>query len=372
MGIILICSKMLNGQADSLSTGFDFNYHFRFRLEQDWDSRKSSGEMRNDRSRLRYLIRGGFKYQHNSWAKFALSIRTGLNGKQQDPQLTLGDGFEEFSTLPIGIEKAYMKGQFDDFGFAIGKINYPFVKKNELFWSDNVFPEGVAFSQIINTGLPLINTLELRAGHFIISASGRDFSGDSYFQGLQLYMHNRSKTFEFYPSLYIFRNTAFIPDGFDAFDMDYSILHLGSSLEIIPTHGLRVDLDLYMNLENYDALVLLDESLKDQKTGFNASLNYGHMKEAGEWAFKMTYNYQQRFAAVDYMSQNDWARWDYSEFGSLDGRLTNYQGIEAVIQYRLDSNMVLTCKYYYVDQLVALGDFKETGQRIRFDFDYKF
>ena len=33
--------------------------------------------------------------------------------------------------------------------------------------------------------------------------------------------------------------------------------------------------------------------------------------------------------------------------------------------------MKFTIKYYWVEQLVPLGDFLETGQRIRFDIDIK-
>ena len=75
--------------------------------------------------------------------------------------------------------------------------------------------------------------------------------------------------------------------------------------------------------------------------------------------------------AVDFLAQNDWARWDYSSFGSPDGRLTNYKGFELVGSYMLQDNMKFTIKYYWVEQLVPLGDFLETGQRIRFDIDIK-
>ena len=54
--------------------------------------------MRDDRSRLRYRLRFGFEYQLTPWSSFGARIRTGLPTKQQDPQLTLGDGFKEFST----------------------------------------------------------------------------------------------------------------------------------------------------------------------------------------------------------------------------------------------------------------------------------
>lgn len=86
----------------------------------------------------------------------------------------------------------------------------------------------------------------------------------------------------------------------------------------------------------------------------------------------MTYNYLEQYAAVDFLAQNDWVRWDYSSFNSPDGRLTNYKGTEFVSAYKLNKNMTLKMKFYLVDQLVAYGNYKENGNRIRFDFDVKF
>ncbi|MFK5982461.1 MAG: hypothetical protein QM499_06070, partial [Flavobacteriaceae bacterium] len=77
-----------------------FTGDFRFRIEQDWNSRKLDGTYRDNRSRLRYRLRIGANYQFNHWAEIGTRIRTGYREKQQDPHLTLGDGFNEFGTIP--------------------------------------------------------------------------------------------------------------------------------------------------------------------------------------------------------------------------------------------------------------------------------
>ncbi|HAT65648.1 MAG TPA: hypothetical protein DCS66_13805, partial [Flavobacteriaceae bacterium] len=67
-----------------------------------------------------------------------------------------------------------------------------------------------------------------------------------------------------------------------------------------------------------------------------------------------------------------WARWDYSSQGSLDGRLTNYKGLELMLGYMITDNIKVNSRYFMVEQLIPYGPFTETGQRIRFDVDIGF
>ena len=103
-----------------------------------------------------------------------------------------------------------------------------------------------------------------------------------------------------------------------------------------------------------------------------AGLKYGAQKKKGDVQFTATYTYLQRYAAVDFMAQNDWARWDYSSFDSPDGRVTNFNGVELVAKYMITKKIKLTGKYYLVEQLVPFGITEETGSRFRLDLDIKF
>ena len=76
----------------------------------------------------------------------------------------------------------------------------------------------------------------------------------------------------------------------------------------------------------------------------------------------------ERYATLDFMAQNDWARWDYSSYGSPDGRLTNFEEIELTAAVKLD-NISLKMKYYLINQLMLVEGFRENGQQIRFDID---
>ncbi|MBT8272171.1 MAG: putative porin [Bacteroidia bacterium] len=344
---------------------------FRFRVEQDWNSRKSDGSFREDRSRLRYRLRAGATYSAK-WYEAGFRIRTGDPNKQQDPQLTLGDGFKEFGTLPIGIEKAYFKGNWKTFSFWIGKNTFPYVKSNELFWSDNVYPEGISIEKRIGINSNIIDFINFNGGHFIIATSNKSLNQDSYFQGFQISTALFDQQLQLFPSIYLFKNIPNIPDGNDTFVLDYSILHFGSKFQVLKNTPLNLEMDYYNNLRNYKANDSIPGNLKGQKSGLVIGLKYGNFRKKGDWFFSTTYANLQQFSAVDFLAQNDWVRWDYSSFGSPDGRLTNFNGFELVAAYKIDKKMSLKMKYYIVNQIIPYGIAKENGSRIRLDLDIYF
>lgn len=368
---VLLFSVICNAQEGGFSK-IKFSGDFRFRVEQDWDSRKSDGTFRTDRTRLRYRARLGAIYNHKDWATVGLRIRTGDPIKQQDPQITLGDVSKEFGTLPIGFEKLFFKAKYKNFEGWLGKNTFPFEKNNEQFWSDNVFPEGIFLSYNFAVNSGILNTISLRGGHFIVVASGATLGSDSYFEGFQTNLSFANGNFNIFPSIYVFKNMPNIPDGAATFVFDYTILHLGGNLKVLNKPLINLDVDYYYNAEDYGSNANILQNFKEEKHGFVSGISYGALKEKGNLFFKLTYNYLQQYAAVDFLTQNDWARWDYSSFNSPDGRLTNYKGFEFVTAYKLNKSMNLVMKYYWVEQLVPYGNFLENGSRIRFDIDIKF
>ncbi len=368
---LLIVPITVSSQIDSLISRLKFDADFRFRIEQDWDSKKSDGSIRDDRTRLRYRLRAGVKYKAKRY-EVGFRLRTGNPRKQQDPQLTLGDGNKEFGTLPIGIEKVYFQGKWNTISFWLGKNTYPFEKNNELFWSDNVFPEGISIAKSFKITSEIIDALNFSAGHFIIATSNKSFNRDSYFQGYQISSSFFNKRLILFPSFYKFKNIPNIPDGNDSFLIDYSIAHIGSKIRIFKNIPMTMEVDFYKNLQNYKTKDSIQARFKDQKSGFVAGLKYKSLSKKGDWAFSITYAKLQQYSAVDFLSQNDWARWDYSSAGSPDGRLTNYQGMELVAGHKIHNKIILKVKYYYVEQLIPYGITEETGSRIRLDLDVKF
>jgi hypothetical protein len=368
--LLLIINNHINAQTDSILSKLTIEADFRFRIEQDWNSKKSDGSFRDDRTRLRYRFRTGATFK-NDWYSLGFRIRTGDQNKQQDPQLTLGKGFKEFGTLPIGFEKIFFQGIFNNFKFWLGKNAFSFEKNNELFWSDNVFPEGIFFEHNLNFKLQTIEKISFKGSHYILSSNGKSILSDAYFQGIQTSIYFRNQRFLVFPSLYILRNIPNIPDGNHSFNLDYSIFHLGAKLKLLKSEKLFIDFDIYQNFEDYKLNSNVSNTFEEEKTGYSIGIQYGILKNTKDWKFKLTYTSMQKYATLDYMAQNDWARWDYSTFDSPDGRLTNFNGIEAVAGYSLSKKINIIAKYYIVNQLVPVGLFEETGQRIRIDLNVK-
>ena len=365
--IILISTSKAFSQSDSLFSKLSYEMDYRFRAEQDWDSRKSDGTYRDDRSRLRYRLRAGATYSSNEYS-FGLRIRTGYQRKQQDPQLTLGKGLKEFGTLPIGFEKTYFQYNKHNFKIWVGKNTYPFKKNNELFWSDNIFPEGIAINKMFNLKKGILKDINLIVSHFIIGSNNKTFLDDAYFQGAQINLNSRKNKFEFASALYRLNNIPNIPDGGHTFEIQYSIIHIRSKFNLA---SFSFDIDYYKNLNRYNNNINIQEEFRNQNAGYSVGIQYGQIKSAIKWMYKLTYTYLERYSILDYMSQNDWARWDYSSSNSPDGRLSNYKGIEAVIAYAVTKKINLVSKYYLVEQLIPFGTAKENGQRIRFDINVK-
>ena len=361
-------SNLLNAQSDSLAQQLKFEGDFRFRVERDWNVRNPDGTYKEDRDRLRYRARVGLVYQNTNWSQFGVRLRTGNPVKQQDPQITLGD---QFSGIPISFEKAYAAFKSRRFSGWVGKNTFPFEKQNELFWSDNVFPEGIA----AGVNLPLENNfldqLRINTGHFIFITDGGTFGNDSYIQGVQLLSKWAGNRFIFFPGLFYFKQMPNIPDGNETYRLDYTIAHIGARYNILKTSKWSVEADYYHNVENLSKNDSITLEFIDQKKGITVSTRYGDLKSKGNWYYRISYNYQERYSAVDFLAQNDWARWDYSDQGSPDGRLTNYKGWEFLIAYALTAKMDLQLRSFFVEQLVPFGDFKETNSRVRFDINIR-
>lgn len=358
-----LCSGIGFAQSDTAQRNIDLSGDFRFRIEQDWRSQKSDGTWRDDRTRMRYRFRFGVNYTYNPFIKFGFRIRTGLQNKQQDPQLTLGD-LSDWGTLPLGFEKIYFDFNKSGWNIWLGKNTFPFQKQNELFWSDHVYPEGIFLSYKYKVGaLPV----DLRLGHFILNANGKGLDTDGYLQAVQLTSKAFKERLSLMAGYFYFHQMPDIPDGFATRYYNYGIAHFATGFQL--TSKLKLEADYWQNVLNMQQSTQVVNLLADQRSGYAGAIAYGALKEKGHWKFKLTYAYLERFAIVDFLAQNDWVRWDYGTYGSPDGRLSNYQGIEAMVGYALGDKMVLKAKYYWTEQLLRQGAFLENGQRFRVDID---
>ena len=366
---MLFCCGLF-AQQDSTKMLLSYEMDFRLRTEWDWNSMESNGNMREDRSRIRYRFRTGLKLE-KSWYTLAARIRTGDRRKQQDPQLTLGKRLSEFEKFPMGFEQVYFKGQASKFNFSLGKVDFPFSKSNELFWSDNVFPEGISIERSFDLESDAFKSFKLTAGHYILSSNGNSFWDAAYLQGLQTTVETSEQRISISSGIFLFRNVPNIPDGAHSFLLDYSIINLSTKIKPFEDKPISLEFDFYQNVEVYEANDAIEARFADAKSAYTIGLQWGALERADSWFFKLTYTNIERYAILDYMAQNDWGRWDYSFYSSPDGRLSNYRGMELVVAYAISEKMNLVAKYYWIEQLDRIGLVRENGQRFRLDLNVR-
>lgn len=345
---------------------------FRFRIEQDWNSRKADGTYRDDKSRLRYRLRFGASYNHKEWAEFGFRLRTGSLNDQQDPHITLGDKGGEFSTVQVGFEKLWFQAKHKWLTAWVGKNTYPFYKHDELFWNDNVFPEGVAVKTEFPFDEGLISSLSINAGHFIATHSKQSFSADNFFQGLQFIAGLADERIHIPVGIFRFNRVPNIPDGQGTFDISYTILHIAPWVIIAKQPRLSVGFDYFKNFTDLSSNGGIPDNFSNQTNGFSMNIKLGQLEQKGDWSIELFLAYLQKYSIVDYYAQNDWARWDYSEYGAAGSRLSNMKGVNLRFAYALGPNWNVRLQGYLTEQLLAEGEFTETGSRVRLDMNIGF
>ena len=333
--ISLIIGSNSFGQSDSTYTGLKHTGDFRFRIEHDWNSQNSNGTLRNDRSRLRYRFRFGINYFLDKNSSFGGRLRSGNINDQQGPHITLGGNQGEFGLVQIGLEKLFYQYQNKNLKVWVGKNAIPLQKINELFWNDNVFPEGIGLKYKLKFEQKSIQSLAFNAGHFIINSSNQTFNKDSYFQFFQLESNLLNKRITLFPALYYFNEIGNFPDGKQTHNLDYTILNFGSLFKVMKNSTFKLGIEYYTNLENYATEDSIPFNLRNQKRGFVISAKYGDVNEKGNWLIHLYYANLEKFAIVDYFAQNDWARWDYSSINATGSRISNFHGIELRVGYCL-------------------------------------
>lgn len=338
----------------------------RFRSEMDWDSMQSNGAKRPNRDRLRIRFRMGLTYLYDEHILFGARFRTGNVLSQQSPHTTLGDDFEPKS---LNMDKAFIHGQWERGWMWLGKNSFPFWTQNELFWDEDVNPEGFAAgaSKDLSSG----KKLKASFGYFVIDASANNsrFSDASSLLAGQLVLDTKLKTADVTAAtgFYAFKEN---PTAADAAlsDLNYRIWVLGMKASF--KHNakpLTLGLDFMKNAKNYTAGLFNG----DQKTGYAASIHYGGLKEKKNWLFGYTYAHIEKYAVAAQFAQDDWLRWG----SATDTRSSNFKGHEVRIGYAFGPSWNMLARLYSVkgirpESLTATH--LEDGNRFRVDFNLSF
>lgn len=357
---------------DKLANPLSLSADFRYRFEEDWDSRTDDGSDRKNRFRMRYRLRVGFGYRLNEYLSFGGRLRTGVPTNIQSPHLNVG--YNGLASGPFNLDKAFAKVEVAQLWAWAGKNSFPLWKQNELFWDDDVTPEGIAAGAKLKRGYlefrPTVAFLVADHDQVVSYADGRILAS-------QLAVTAKpTETVSFDVALaYLHMQRIFTVQqplgGTDQIDYQFVVGNARATIDI--GRPLVLGLDYFVNVADYEDVDAVAEHYKDQKHGVVAHIHYGSVKRKSDFLVGYYFAYKQRYSVVDYYSEDDWVRW-----GNIDGnRNTNYQGHEVRLAYAFDKKINVVARFYSVEALKARIEndpmaVKETGKRVRLDFNMGF
>lgn len=336
----------------------------RLRVERDWDSRNSDGSLRPDRDRLRGRLRFGFTYALDDVFSFGGRVRTGE--APQSSQATLGDGFRPKEVDLDQLFVTVTRGGFWSWG---GKNVFPFWKPNEIFWDDDVLPEGVAAGYRWGAGGRA--KLGLAGACFVLdnALASRNFGDLARLLAGQAHLAADLRRLRLNAALglFAFRDN---PEG--------DTPALGGLEPTVVVFSLRADIQglgrpLSLSFDVLENVADLPAALvnRTQTSGYTAAAAFGGLGKRGEWLAAVTYAHVEEHAVVPAFAQDDWLRWG----SATQARGSNFGGFELRLGLALRERVNLVLRYYDVEGLVprsAQAAALETGKRVRLDLNLGF
>jgi len=344
---------------DGLDGRLDLYGDIRFRLERDWDSRRADGTQRDDRDRFRGRIRFGWVYRLAEHYRFGGRLRSGDPDAQQSPHVTFGDGFD---AADVGIDRLFLQADIGAWRVWAGKNSLPFWKPNELYWDDDVQPEGIAAIYAsgplrvgggyftVDDG-PVSNDLSDKADLFALQLSGKGGLGSITWQAGLGYLGISDNPDTVNPTI---------------LDLDWRVLVASMRIGLQGTRFI-LDLDLIHNAEDYP----VDQLNREERDGHVITLRWGDLSQAGHWDLRYYWAHIEKLAVVPYFAQDDWLRWG----SGGQTRSSNFEGHEFRAAYALTAAMNLTLRLYLVEGITGESPTAATledGNRIRLDWNARF
>lgn len=357
--LVVNYAATLLAQGSEKESNLKFYGDLRLRFEKDYDV---SGK--DDRDRTRYRFRFGLTHTRGKHIEVGARLATGKQTDQQSPHQTLGD---DFGKKDFHMDKAYFKYKFKSGWFWLGKNSFPFWKQNEIFWDDDVNPEGGSVSYSAKDFAGPGSKLTLTGAQYIID----DFNDlfDTSISAAQAAFHKKTDTvgFTVAAGYYYFNNNSADTLAFNALnDMNSGILVASGQVKfnLTPTLPVTIGAD-YMN--NFEDPTL--SGFENETTGFVVQAAIGKLKKRGDWLAAFYYLHIEKFAVVANFAQDDWWR-----FGSGHTDSSNLEGFELRVAYQLGPKMNLVARHYVTEEIVAVRQAlsKREANRFRLDFNIKY
>lgn len=343
--------------------------NLRLRLEQDFNSQRSDGSLRDDRLRLRTRFRAGLKYEPTSEIQFEVRVRSGSLDSQQSPHITLAD-FDDNDTgdAELGLDKWYAQYRKDRVKIWLGRNSFPFSQTDELLWDDDATMLG-AYSEILLNKNKSTN-FKVKGGYFKLPAGLTSFSGTMFAAQLEGSLNiNASKLsgsagiFSINSDPDDFDNQIYLQDnGLRDYQILTSDLGMKSKIKDVP---FEFGGSVLLNIEDYsdssDPFTVANQS---EDFGFVSYATVGNFEDVGDLQFSYYYAEIEQFAVNNSYSQDDWLR-----FGNAtQTRSSNFTGHQFRFKYKLTDKIELVARTYFVESITS----SEDGNRFRFDMNVKF
>ncbi len=349
-----------------------FSSDFRFRLEQDFDSRRAGGSERADRLRARVRARLGLTYKASDALSFGLRLRSGSDGSQQSPHVTMVD-FDDNDTgdADFNFDKWYLKAKRGNAWAWVGRNSLPIWKPNEMFWDDDVTPIGVGFGWSDEVGEK--SRLSLNGGFFSLPVGMKKFAGEMYLGHLALATRTAAGV-----GLTLAGGGFFISANEHDVDAaglrrgngtrDYSIwvANFQAKLPDVGGRPLALGVDYMTNTETYSATDPdpFTAANRDQTDGYDAHLSWGGTSNRGDWRLGVWWAHIETFAVNASYAQDDWVRWG----SATQTDSSDLEGFELRAARKLGGGQAIVARLYLVEAITSGQD----GSRFRIDYNFKF
>ena len=343
--VLLLAMTTLSAQE---TEPLKFYGDLRLRFEKDY---RVTGKETRDRARYRF--RFGLTHKRGDNVELGARLATGNPTDQQSPHQNFGD---DFGAKSVNIDKMYFKYSFNSAWFWIGKNSFPFWKQNEMFWDDDVTPEGLAGAYVVKGFAGPESILTFTGGQFVID-DFNDLFGSSMTAG-QVALNKKTSAVNFSAGvgLYYFNNSTGDTASYNPLNnMDHNILVASAQFKFnMGKVPVTIGGDFMKNLEDPNLT-----GLEDETNGFVAQL----LLNPGKWTAGVYYVHIEKFAVVANFAQDDWWR-----FGSGHTNSSDLEGFELRLAYDLGNRMNLVARHYVTEMIVGNNE----ANRFRLDFNIKY
>jgi hypothetical protein len=311
----------------------------------------------------------GLRYDPSERWRLEARLRSGAEGSQQSPHVTLLDlDDNDTGDASFDLDRWYLRGKAGGFSAWAGRNNLPFWKQNEMLFDDDVTMAGAAFTWERKAGP---GALTLSGGLFSPPAGMRRFAGELAGAQVAYQPELAGAKWAFALGAYEFDAD---PDDPDAAALqqgngrrDYRLMAASVQARwTVAGAPLALGADLLRNGEDYDPADPdpVTAANADETEGWVAQATWGGLDDAGQWQVGYTYARIETLAVNNSYAQDDWVRWG----SDTQTRASNLRGHELRFGWAFDPKLHLLARLYLVESITTVED----GNRLRVDLNWRF